>query len=161
MNDTRAYMPASKSQEWETPWWLFESLDLEFEFTVDAAAHSGNAKMERYWTEEIDGLKQDWTGERVFLNPPYAVRALRMWTAKAYHASRKPDTVVVMVIPVKSDQDWWHRYALKSEIRFIRGRVTFEGAKSSCPVPIAVLVFGRDYEPRNITIRTPNVPKRN
>lgn len=159
--DNRAYMPKSKSQEWETPWWLFDLLDSEFQFTVDAAANSQNAKLERYWTEEIDGLKQDWREEIVFINPPFAVKDLRLWTERAYVASRESGTTVVMIVPVKADQDWWHDFAIKTEIRFIRGRVTFEGATSSFPGPVAVLVFGKSVRAISKTIRVPHVSKRN
>jgi site-specific DNA-methyltransferase (adenine-specific) len=148
-------MPPAKSQEWGTPWWLFELLDLEFQFTVDAAASSKNTKMERYWTEEINGLHQDWTRESVFVNPPFLARDLRLWTEKAWVATREPETKCAIIVPVKSDQDWWHDYGIKTEIRFIKGRVAFEGAKSSYPGPIAVLVFGKYVRPRNLTIRIP------
>lgn len=57
--------------DWETPPAFFDILDREFGFTVDACAAPHNAKCDRYWTREQDGLAQDWSGERVFCNPPY------------------------------------------------------------------------------------------
>jgi len=154
------YMPKSKRQDHETPWWLFDLLDLEFGFTVDAAASSYNAKLERYWTEEIDGLAQDWTDESIFINPPFAVADLRRWTERAWLATRQAGTTVVMVVPVKADQDWWHRFAIKTEIRFIQGRVTFEGNTGTFPGPIAILVFNRVIRPKNVSIRVPPKSKR-
>jgi len=153
--DHSPYMPKAKSQDWETPWWLFAELDSEFQFTVDGAATRSNAKMDRFWTEEIDGLAQDWTGESVFINPPFRAADLRRWVEKAWISTRDVLTKVVMIVPVKSDQDWWHEYAIKTQIRFIRGRVIFEGAESSFPGPIAVLVFGREIRPVNMTLRIP------
>ena len=63
-------MFSSKSNEWETPKELFDKLNNEFKFTLDAAASDQNHKCERYFTIEEDGLKQNWAGERVWCNPP-------------------------------------------------------------------------------------------
>jgi site-specific DNA-methyltransferase (adenine-specific) len=137
--------PRAKSQEWSTPFWLFDLLDGEFNFSVDAAASVKNAQIDRYWTEEINGLAQDWTGERVFVNPPWLVGPLNAWTEKAFEETQNGCPVVAMVVPVKSDQKWWNRYAIQTEIRFIQGRVIFGEAKSPSPIPAAVLIFGQDY----------------
>lgn len=160
-SDNRAYMPKSKSQSWATPWWLFDELDYEFGFTVDAAASRENCKLDRYWTEETNGLEKDWSGERVFVNPPFAVADLRQWVEKAYEETRKENTTVVMIVPVKSDQDWWHKYGVKSEVRFVRGRVTFQNAKGTYPGPVAVLVFAKNIEPSFKTMQVPRATKRN
>jgi site-specific DNA-methyltransferase (adenine-specific) len=155
MPEGQPYMPQAKRQDWETPWWLFDLLDDEFDFTVDAAANDQNAKMDRYWTEEIDGLAQDWIGETLFINPPFRARDLKKWTERAWHASRDALTRVVMVVPVKADQSWWHEFAIKTEIRFIKGRIKFVGAKNTITGPVAVLVFGRNIRPIMKTIRIP------
>ena len=42
--------------EYNTPQWLFDALNVEFGFTVDAAAAKDNAKCKRYWSAEDDGL---------------------------------------------------------------------------------------------------------
>jgi len=63
---------AAAPKSWETPAEIFEPLHKRFRFTVDAAAEPHNAKLPRYWTKaDDDALKQDWSGETVFLNPPY------------------------------------------------------------------------------------------
>lgn len=144
----RAYMPQAKSGDWGTPQWLFDGLNKEFLFTVDAAASKLNAKCERYWTEHEDGLVQPWQGESVYVNPPFFAPDLRAWSRKAWAESRKPGTVVVMLVPVKSDQPWWHRYAIQTEVRFMLGRIKFEGAKHHFPKDTAVLVYGRGIGPR-------------
>ena len=73
----------SESQEWETPKELFDELDREFHFNLDAAASRENAKCERFFTKDQDGLKQKWKGT-VWCNPPYGKKATRDWTRKAY-----------------------------------------------------------------------------
>lgn len=147
---TQPYMPQAKSGEWGTPQWLFDKLHEEFLFTVDAAACAGNAKCEKFWTEYEDGLVQDWQGNAVWINPPFFAADLKRWSEKAWVESRKPDTVVVMLVPVKSDQSWWHRFAICTEIRFLRGRLKFEGAQHHFPHPTALLVFGRGIGPRMV-----------
>jgi len=51
---------SSASGEWETPQELFDALDAEFHFTLDACATAENAKCPAYFTEDNDALKQDW-----------------------------------------------------------------------------------------------------
>lgn len=55
----------SKKQDWITPDWLFNQLDREFHFGLDAAASDLNHKCEKYFTEADDGLKQKWGGRCV------------------------------------------------------------------------------------------------
>jgi site-specific DNA-methyltransferase (adenine-specific) len=144
------YMPQSKSQEYQTPDWLFAALDKEFYFTLDAAASDSNALCEKYYTKEANGLVVSWGLESVYINPPYEVKTLTAFAKKAYEEARADCcTTVVMLVPVKSDQAWWHDYALKSEIRYIKGRIKFKGQKGTFPGPLAVLVFDQDYLPGN------------
>lgn len=76
-------MFSSATSEWATPQDLFDSLNAEFHFTLDPCSTDENAKCEKHYTKEQDGLKQDWTGERVFCNPPYG-REMSKWIEKCY-----------------------------------------------------------------------------
>ena len=127
--------------DWATPKELSQGLHDEFSFSVDVCAHEGNAKLPRYWSTEDDGLAQDWAGEVCWMNPPYG-RAIGKWMRKAHEESQRGATVVCLV-PARTDTAWWHDYAMKGEIRFMRGRVKFEGAQHSAPFPSAVVVFKR------------------
>jgi phage N-6-adenine-methyltransferase len=138
MTDGGLRIPKASTVQWATPLWLFDLLDSEFHFTVDAAASDELHRLPRYWTIRENALAQDWTGERVFCNPPYGVAELSAFCYKAFVSS----CIAALIVPVKADQSWWHDYALRSEIRFIRGRVTFGEADNCFPGPIAVLVFG-------------------
>lgn len=53
---------SSKSDEWATPQYLFDELDKEFHFDIDACATDENHKCDVYYTKEQDGLKMDWGG---------------------------------------------------------------------------------------------------
>jgi site-specific DNA-methyltransferase (adenine-specific) len=134
-------MFSSKTDQWATPSETFAELDAEFHFDLDPCADVDNHKCERYFTKEINGLSQNWGGYNVFCNPPYG-RQIGEWVKKAYEESRKPNTLVVMLIPARTDTKWFHDYILgKAEIRFIRGRLKFGGADSAAPFPSMVVVF--------------------
>lgn len=113
--------------EWGTPQWLFDLLNKEFHFNVDAASRQySTQKCNRCFT---DALELNWIkfGERFFLNPPYSAGNIDRFMAKALEESQK-GAVVVCLVPCATDTKWWHNYAMKAqEIRFIKGRVRFVG----------------------------------
>lgn len=129
---------SSKSNDWSTPQDFFDSLNNEFQFTLDPCATKENAKCSKYYTLEQDGLKQDWTGERVFMNPPYG-REIGKWVQKA----KESKAMTVCLIPARTDTRWWHDYVIDSgaEVRFIKGRLKFGGSKNSAPFPSALVIF--------------------
>ena len=53
---------SSASDEWETPQDLFDDMDAEFHFTLDAAASDENHKCEKYYTIADDALNKPWGG---------------------------------------------------------------------------------------------------
>lgn len=131
---------SSESGEWETPQALFDKLDAEFHFTLDPAASATNAKCEEYYTMKDDGLAQSWDGESVYLNPPYGRGIIEPWVKKA---ALDWAEVCVCLIHARTDTKWFQEWVLPyaHEIRFIKGRVRFVGAPSSCPFPSVVVVF--------------------
>lgn len=149
----------ARRTDWGTPPWLFQRLDREFRFTVDAAASPENAKCRRFWTLEEDGLAQDWTDEVVFCNPPYGAGVGR-WVRKAAMGRG----VAVLIVPTRTESRWWCEWALHaSELRFVRGRVHFvypgeRRASDSRPVfSTTVLVFGTGGPCRVSTFPTPRL----
>jgi len=139
-------MYSSATDEWATPQDLFDSLDREFHFTLDPCANELNHKCERYYSRADDGLSKNWGGQIVFCNPPYG-RQIGKWVRKALEESQKPGTVVVMLIPARTDTTWFHDYIYgKAEVRFVRGRIKFGEAKNSAPFPSMVVVFGGDHD---------------
>ena len=122
--------------EWATPQWLFDALNAEFGFTVDACATEDNAKCLNWFS---NGLQEDWGTEIVFMNPPYG-RKIGAWMEKALASARSGATVVCLV-PSRTDTKWWHRTAMKGEIRFLKRRLEFDGAINKAPFPCAIIVF--------------------
>lgn len=138
-----AAMLSSKRDNWETPPEIFERCDAEFRFDLDVCATCDNAKCGRYYTPEMDGLAQEWRG-RCWMNPPYG-REIGRWMKKAYEAAQTTADVVVCLVPARTDTAWWHEYAMRGEIRFLRKRVRFVGAPSCAPFPSALVVFRRRW----------------
>ncbi len=130
---------SSATDEWPTPQWLFDALDREFGFEIDVCATADNAKCKKYYSPDVDGLTQRWTGV-CWMNPPYG-REIIKWIEKAYLSSVENDATVVCLIPARTDTRWFHRYAMKGEVRLLRGRIRFEGATNSAPFPSAIVIF--------------------
>lgn len=131
---------SSKTDEWATPQDFFNRLNKEFNFTLDVCATSENAKCKKYFTKEDDGLSQYWGGETVWCNPPYG-RTIKYWVYKCLLHWIHGYTAV-MLVPARTDTKWFHDYIYgKAEIRFIKGRIKFGGAKDNAPFPSMVVVF--------------------
>lgn len=119
----------SERQNWKTPKAFYQALYAEFGFDDDPCPSKPSS----------DGLKREW-GAVAYVNPPYSECA--EWCKKAYEEHLKGKTVV-MLIPSRTDTKYWHDYVMKaSEIRFIKGRLHFDGHKNSAPFPSAVVIFG-------------------
>lgn len=132
---------SSGNNEWATPQWLFDELDAEFHFTLDPCATETNHKCEKYFTIEDDGLMQNWNGERVFCNPPYS--DIYKWTEKAFYETKNDNTLVVMLIPSRTDTKYFHDFINhRTEIRFVEGRLKFGDGKNSAPFPSMIVILG-------------------
>lgn len=134
-------MYSSKSELWGTPQYFFDELNKEFGFDLDPCALPSNAKCDRFFTPKEDGLSQNWGGAKVFCNPPYG-KDISKWVRKSYEESKKPNTLVVMLLPARTDTAYFHDYIYhKAEIRFVRGRLHFNESKNSAPFPSMVVIF--------------------
>ena len=129
-----------KSDEWATPKALFDELNNEFDFTLDPCATYENHLCDKYYTIHDDGLKHDWKGERVFCNPPYS--KISDWCEKAFYETKSEGTLVVMLIPSRTDTKYFHDYIYnRTEIRFVKGRLKFGGGNSSAPFPSMIVIW--------------------
>lgn len=134
---------SSATGEWETPQVLYDELALIFGgFTLDPCATKENAKCACYFTREDDGLSRDWTG-KVFMNPHYG-REIGEWVKKAWTESLK-GTLVVCLLPARVDTRWWHEYAAKGHVYFLRGRLKFGRSSKSAAFPSAIVTFGKFF----------------
>ena len=80
-------------------------------------------------------------GHRVFCNPPYG-RDIAKWVEKCFREGHKDNTIVVLLIPARTDTRYFHDYIInRSEVRFVPGRLKFGDSKQSAPFPSMVVIF--------------------
>ena len=87
----------SENDKWTTPRNLFNQLNAEFNFNLDAAALSNSALCKNWYGPDHpdesrrNALTCNWVedseGKSIFLNPPYG-RDMKIWMAKADMESR-------------------------------------------------------------------------
>lgn len=129
-------MMSSKTDLWETPQWLFDQLNKEFNFTLDCCAIYENRKCNNYFSPAKDGLTERWEGH-IWMNPPYG-RQIGKWIKKAFESK----VLVVGLLPARTDTKWFWNYIYnKAEIRFLKGRLKFGGSKNSAPFPSMVVIW--------------------
>ncbi|MEQ2025369.1 phage N-6-adenine-methyltransferase [Xenorhabdus szentirmaii] len=120
---------------WQTPQPLFEALDLEFGFYLDAAAADSNALCTHYLTERDNALECDWVSySSIWCNPPYS--DIGPWVNKAAIECRKQCQTIVMLVPSDTSVGWF-KLALETvdEVRLITGgRISFINAETQKPV---------------------------
>jgi phage N-6-adenine-methyltransferase len=152
-----ALMFSKASDEWSTPQALFDALHAEFNFMLDVAATADNAKCGPYFgpDNEVacwrDALDIPWAmvteGGTLWMNPPYS--KCREFMRKAAYEAEEGCTVVCLV-PSRTDTQWFHAFVWDAEkhqprqdveLRFLKGRVKFGGAKHGAPFPSVVIIF--------------------
>ena len=110
------------SDDWKTPRYLYDELDKEFHFDFDPCPFMHDIKL---W----NGLDVEW-GSSNFVNPPYSRTLKELFIRKAYTEYQK-NKLVVMLLPVSTSTKIFHEIILPNcEIRFLKGRVKFEGINS-------------------------------
>ena len=101
-------------------------------FTLDVAAAPHNAKCERFFTREDDGLTRSWSDERVWCNPPYS--DIYSWVAKAWSEWPRSRGIVMLLPANRVEQRWWQelvepyrdRAGEPLTVEFLPGRMRFE-----------------------------------
>lgn len=135
--------------EWETPLGFFTPLNKEFGFTLDVAADEENKKCNSFYSIEQDGLNQDWSNQICWCNPPYG-RIVPKWIEKAKEEAKKGATSVLLIL-AKTNTKWFHNLCMNAnEIRFVKGRPKFVGAKDGLPFPLMLVIFKPKNEPCKI-----------
>lgn len=94
----------SGRQNWATPILFFRWLDACFRFTVDAAAEKWSAKVRRFWDLETNALRQDWSKDRIFDNPPYDRVGEFLEVGKA---GARAGGLSAHLVATRPDTAWW------------------------------------------------------
>lgn len=144
--------------DWRTPRDLYDRLDAQFAFTVDAAATAENALC-GHWYGPGSPLAEDaltlpdWRATpeapgRAFLNPPYS--RVADFVRKARAEADAGNALVVLLLPARTDTKWFHDCIwdltanaphTRAEVNFLRGRLKFSGSPNSAPFPSMLVVL--------------------
>ena len=145
-----------------TPPDLFSQYDRKYNFTLDAAASHENTLCDRYCTldgsyhrdlvgrwkvADTDGLSTDWGAlSAVWVNPPYGRGLLAPFIIKAHGEATENGVTVVMLLPVRTEQPWFHDIvwpdvlSRRARIDWVRGRLKFSDL-GAAPFPSMVVVW--------------------
>ncbi len=154
---------------WATDPLIFNAMNKEFKFGLDAAANDKNHKVPFYFTKEDDALKLDWSQElnqavdtngfgsdTVWINPPYGKGYIKLFMQKCIEQKQLGVTSVLLV-PATLDAQWLP-IADISEIRIVTGgRLSFinpvDGTKVNGNTKGSMFVIFRPSKmPCNITM---------
>lgn len=127
---------SSADTEWGTPWDFFEVWNKLFAFDVDVCAQTYNAKCHEFFTPSVDGLRQSWAGRRCWCNPPYARgnNGAAPWILKAKLESLVVGTLVVMLLPARTDTRWFHAHIFNvATVFLVEGRIPFVNRYGDVP----------------------------
>jgi phage N-6-adenine-methyltransferase len=146
---------------WETPQYIFDWLDREFHFELDAACNNENCKCAYGYSQDMgyNALNCDWSSCTVWLNPPYSNPF--PWVKKAHEEALKGCTVVCL-LPADTSTKWFHEWVFaKAEVRFVQGRIKFDGVKKGSPkFGSMVVVYGPDIISKTIGVQRPDDPRK-
>lgn len=116
-------------QGWRTPRCIFDPLNAEMHYTLDAFADHDNHLVETYYTAESDGIMSPWHGDGVVWgNPPYngdmQEEALIKAIMEVRTAGRRPHVDLLVQASVSTK---WFLLAVKScEVNLYHGRIAFD-----------------------------------
>ena len=121
----------AKADNDETPDYLFQPLNMAFNFTLDAAANRLNRKCIEYIDAETDGVVTKWLeSDTVWCHPP-----ISRVDSFARKASQEKCTSVLL-LPARFDANWWRDYVtdfadhiifLSKRVRWYGGNYAWEG----------------------------------
>lgn len=146
-NATMAAMTSSEFEAWQTPRDLFDKLNAEFGFTLDATASKENTLCPAFFDIETDAMKQQWSGS-VWMNPPYGPKKTGEFVRRAV-AQRNNCTVIVVLVPSRTDTRWFHDVVYQKpgvEVRFIKGRLKSPGRKVPWPFASMLIIISPEVK---------------
>lgn len=139
-----------ESDLWETPQWLFDELNKEFNFMYDICANDDNTKCKNWGKDYLNDDEIKWM-DSAFMNPPYSNPL--PFVKKAYQDSIYCP-IVCLIKCDTSTKTWavfWDYTNNKPkpgiEIRFLPKRLKFERngipSKNCANFPSVIVVMDR------------------
>lgn len=135
----------SSNQSYSTPKDFIQAVEARFgEIYFDLAASKENTKCPTRWfNEENDSLKQDWTklGDgNLWLNPPYD--KITPWAKKC---SESVGCSILFLVPASVGSDWFRNYVEPFAFTFLLSpRLCFDG-KNPYPKDCILAVYQRGF----------------
>jgi phage N-6-adenine-methyltransferase len=121
-------------------------------FLLDAAATDENRRCEKWFTPEMDGLKQDWkaavagpeefsdNARCVWLNPPF--RGVAPWMQKCGEESAKGCKIISLTL-ASLGTGWYRDHVEGKALSLVlRDRITFDGEKDPFPKELMISLWG-------------------
>lgn len=158
-------------QNRRTPRAVFDALDAEFRFELDAAADADNALCHAFMDEEINAFNQEWnTARSVFLNPPFSgsrykhEKGMGAWLLKVREQVAAHGITVVVIAPGDWSPKWFwdHVWGIADEVRLVHPRVHFarpdgrrESGASRAPF---VFVYRAGVSPARLRLAVTDIP---
>lgn len=137
----------SGDNEWYTPpEYIAAAVEVMGGIDLDpASSETANQKVNasRFYTEDDDGLIQEWYG-RVWMNPPYASELINRFIKKLVNHFKKGDvTESIVLINNATETEWFYELiSVASAVTFPKGRVKFwHPRKESVPLQGQAVVY--------------------
>jgi hypothetical protein len=152
----------TKSKSWGTPKKYVDAVKLVFDGNIDLDPCSNeysivNATIE-YLLPNNDGLKENWTYNKIFVNPPYGIdkerkTSIKNWIEKCYKTNLLYNNEIIALIPVATNTKHWKEFIFKkanlvcflndTRLRFLEnGLDVGKGAPMAC----AMIYWGNNNE---------------
>ena len=116
--NTLSFMTSKVYKFVRTPVDIWESLNREFNFTLDACASDLNHLLPKYCTQENSCLDKDWTGEIVYCHPMFD-----MQIGNFVKKCAESKCLSVMLIPASTHTRYFHTYIWDKQKNKPRGNV--------------------------------------
>jgi len=117
--NTLSFQTSKSMRYLRTPLEIWNPLQQEFNFTLDACASDANHLLPKYYTACDSALDHDWTNEVAYIHPLFDGK-INKFVKKAYET---PNFTGVFLIPAQTHTKYFHDYIYKNpnvEIRFLR-----------------------------------------
>jgi hypothetical protein len=121
INVMASHETTARTDEWYTPPWIFEGLNVKFDLDP---CNSKAGQPANDWCAErfpMHGLEKDWFG-RVWLNPPFGGRnGIRPWLERLVDHGNG-----IALVPNRTATGWFQDAADAADrVMFLRGKVKF------------------------------------
>lgn len=132
----------SQDNEWYTPSKYIESArKVMGTIDLDPASNeyaNETVKADRYYTEETNGLVQEWYGN-IWMNPPYSATLIKEFTDKLANSHFEQ---AIILVNNATETAWFRQLIEKaSAVVFTSGRIRFEKRNGTIGAPLQGQAF--------------------